>query len=42
MCGIRAAFLWRQLGGSRLKLMWQRGAIRDTAAGMARELGVTH
>ena len=42
MCGVRAAFLWRQLGGNRFKLMWSRGAIRDTAAGLATELGITH
>lgn len=42
LCGVRAAFLWRQLGGNRLKLMWHRGTIRDTAARLAHELGVTH
>ena len=42
MCGVRAAFLWRQLGGNRFRLMWSRGAIRDTAAGLATELGTTH
>ena len=42
MCGVRAAFLWRQLGGNRFRLMWSRGAIRDTAAGLATELGITH
>ena len=42
MCGVRAAFLWRQLGGNRFRLMWSRGAIRDTAARLATELGVTH
>ena len=42
MCGVRAAFLWRQLGGTRFKLMLSRGRVRDTAARMARELGVTH
>ena len=42
MCGVRAAFLWRQLGGTRFKLRLSRGRVRDTAARMARELGVTH
>ena len=42
MCGVRAAFLWRQLGGNRLRLMWSRGAIRDIAAGLATELGTPH
>ena len=42
LCGVRAAFLWRQLGGNRLKLMWHRGTIRDTAARLALELGVSH
>ena len=41
MCGVRAAFLWRQLGGTRFKLVLSRGRVRDTAARMARELGVT-
>ncbi len=39
LCGVRAAFLWRQLGGSRLNMMLTRGAIRETAARLARELG---
>ena len=42
MCGVRAAFLWRQLGGNQFRLMWSRGAIRDTAASLATELGITH
>jgi len=42
LCGVRAAFLWRQLGGTRLKLMLSRGAVRDTAARLARELGTVH
>ena len=42
MCGVRAAFLWRQLGGTRFKLMLSRGRFRETAARMARDLGVTH
>ena len=41
LCGVRAAFLWRQLGGNRFRLMWHRGTIRDVAAQLALELGVT-
>jgi len=39
LCGVRAAFLWRQLGGSRLKLMLSRGSIASTAARLAMEVG---
>lgn len=39
LCGVRAAFLWRQLGGSRFNLMLTRGATRETAARLARDLG---
>jgi high frequency lysogenization protein len=42
LCGVRAAFLWRQLGGSRLKLMLSRGEIRDTAARLARDVSELH
>ncbi len=42
LCGVRAAFLWRQLGGSRLDLMLARGATRETATRLARELGTTN
>ncbi len=42
LCGVRAAFLWRQLGGSRLKLMLSRGEIRDTAARLARDVSALH
>ena len=42
LCGVRAAFLWRQLGGNRFRLMWYRGAMRETAARLALELGVSH
>ena len=42
LCGVRAAFLWRQLGGSRFKLMMSRGAIRATAARLAMEVGTVH
>jgi high frequency lysogenization protein len=41
-CGVRAAFLWRQLGGSRLKLMLSRGSIASTAARLAMEVGTVH
>jgi high frequency lysogenization protein len=42
LCGVRAAFLWRQLGGSRLRLMLSRGEIRDTAARLARDVSALH
>ena len=42
LCGVRAAFLWRQLGGSRLKLMLSRGSIASTAARLAMEVGIVH
>ena len=42
LCGVRAAFLWRQLGGSRLKLMLSRGSIASTAARLAMEVGTVH
>ncbi|MDA8985617.1 high frequency lysogenization protein HflD [Luminiphilus sp.] len=42
LCGVRAAFLWRQLGGSRFKLMLNRGDIRDTAARLARDVSAPH
>jgi high frequency lysogenization protein len=42
LCGVRAAFLWRQLGGSRLKLMLSRGELRDTAARLARDVSALH
>ena len=42
LCGVRAAFLWRQLGGSRFKLMLSRGEIRDTAARLARDVSASH
>ena len=42
LCGVRAAFLWRQRGGSRFKLMLSRGDIRDTAARLARDVSVPH
>ena len=42
LCGVRAAFLWRQLGGSRFKLMLSRGDIRDPAARLARDVSTPH
>ncbi len=42
LCGVRAAFLWRQLGGSRLKLMLSRGSIASTAGRLAMEVGTVH
>jgi len=42
LCGVRAAFLWRQLGGSRSKLLLSRGDIRDTAARLARDVSAPH
>ncbi len=42
LCGVRAAFLWRQLGGSRLKLMLSRGSIAATAGRLAMEVGTVH
>ena len=42
LCGVRAAFLWRQLGGSRFKLMLNRGDMRDTAARLARDVSAPH
>ena len=42
LCGVRAAFLWRQLGGSRFKLMLSRGDIRDPAARLARDISAPH
>jgi len=40
LCGIRAAFLWRQLGGRRWRLLLQRRRLLDTAQRLSRELGV--
>ena len=38
LAGVRSAMLWRQLGGSRLKLFLSRGRFRETAAKLAHEL----
>ncbi|MBT3459933.1 MAG: high frequency lysogenization protein HflD [Halieaceae bacterium] len=40
LCGVRSAFLWRQLGGRRWKLTFQRGRIRTTALELCREVGI--
>ncbi|MCR4304270.1 MAG: high frequency lysogenization protein HflD [Gallionella sp.] len=39
--GIRAAFLWRQLGGSRWQLLFSRKRIADEAAKLIENLGAT-
>lgn len=40
LAGIRAAFLWRQLGGRRWKLLWQRRKLLGAAQNLSRGLGV--
>lgn len=40
LAGIRATFLWRQLGGRRWKLVLQRRAIGQRAQALSRELDV--
>lgn len=40
LAGIRAAFLWRQLGGRRWKLLWQRRKLLTSAQKLSRGLGV--
>lgn len=40
LAGIRAAFLWRQLGGRRWKLLFQRKALLRSAQDLSRDLGV--
>lgn len=40
LAGIRSAFLWRQLGGSRWRLALQRGKVRQTAFDLSREMGI--
>lgn len=40
LAGIRATFLWRQLGGRRWKLLLQRRAIGQRAQALSRELDV--
>lgn len=40
MAGVRAAFLWRQLGGRRWKLLFQRGELQNAATRLAREMNI--
>ena len=40
LAGIRSAFLWRQLGGRRWKLLWQRKQLLQTSQQLSRGLGV--
>jgi high frequency lysogenization protein len=40
LAGIRSAFLWRQLGGRRWKLAFQRRKLLETAQNLSRDLGV--
>jgi high frequency lysogenization protein len=40
LAGIRSAFLWRQLGGRRWKLVLQRKRLLQTSQNLSRSLGV--
>ncbi len=40
LAGIRAAFLWRQLGGRRWKLLLQRKKLLQASQNLSRGLGV--
>jgi high frequency lysogenization protein len=40
LAGIRAAFLWRQLGGRRWKLVLQRRRLLQRCQALSRDLGV--
>jgi high frequency lysogenization protein len=40
LAGIRSAFLWRQLGGRRWKLVFQRKRLLATSQNLSRSLGV--
>jgi high frequency lysogenization protein len=40
LSGIRAAFLWRQMGGRRWKLLLQRGKLLAASQSLSRDLGV--
>jgi high frequency lysogenization protein len=40
LSGIRSAFLWRQLGGRRWKLLWQRKQLLHSSQQLSRGLGV--
>ena len=39
LAGIRSAFLWRQLGGRRWRLLWQRRKLLKVAQNLSRQLG---
>lgn len=40
LAGVRAAFLWRQLGGHRWRLLLQRKQLLQASQNLSRELGV--
>jgi high frequency lysogenization protein len=40
LAGVRSAYLWRQLGGRRWKLAFQRRAMLRTAQDLSRGLGI--
>ena len=40
LAGIRAAFMWRQLGGHRWRLILQRKKLLQTSQNLSRDLGV--
>jgi len=40
LAGVRAAFLWRQLGGHRWRLLLQRKKLLETSQNLSRSLGV--
>lgn len=40
LAGIRAAFLWRQLGGHRWRLLFQRKKLLQASQNLSRDLGV--
>ena len=40
LAGVRSAFLWRQLGGRRWKLLWQRKKLLQASQNLSRGLGV--
>ena len=40
LAGVRSAFLWRQLGGHRWKLLWQRKKLLEISQNLSRGLDV--
>ncbi len=38
LAGMRSAFLWRQLGGRRWKLLWQRKQLLEISQKLSRTL----